>query len=395
MPVATTWDPDTPLGTDFANTIDDHMRSTKKAIEERLAEEHYFGTSFALDGKHKNVTSPDANLGDDSPGRQHLIGRNEAQNGAAGTLALVDMNGGRWYYWTDNDGKLRRHTSPPVSNDPATDLLGLVVGGLGDVTYNIEGDDINFNVTVDAVNQIVTYNVKNPVDYSLHSRLEWHATRSNTQPTSDHIGIATFPTGSIGHISQGGISSTEYRFPDGLYLKFVGTAPALGGQVVIQNQKAVLDFMWDFDITWVIRTDDITKIDLLGFGIGHSFGPNELPTSGDAFLWNWENGTWRPTVVADGAAFSVDSGVLVKSNTRYVLRIRRIAGRAQYWLNGSGPIVIHASGGIIFPDGPKATQPALRVRNIDADAEGDARGGVFFSRMWCDYGERGVVFPVV
>src|SRR5690606_39572276 len=93
------------------------------------------------------------------------------------------------------DGKLRRHTSPPVSNDPATDLLGIVVGGIGDVTYNIEGDDINFNVSVDAVNQIVTYNVKNPVDYSLHSRLEWHATRSNTQTTSHHIGITTYPTG--------------------------------------------------------------------------------------------------------------------------------------------------------------------------------------------------------
>lgn len=392
MPVATTWDPDTPLGTDFANTIDDHMRSTKKAIEERLAEEHYFGTSFALDGKHKNVTSPDADLGDDSPGRQHLIGRNEAQSGAAGTLALVDMNGGRWYYWTDNDGKLRRHTSPPVSNDPATDLLGIVVGGIGDVTYNIEGDDINFNVTVDAVNQIVTYNVKNPVDYSFHSRLEWHATRSNTQTTSDHIGIRTYPTGSIGEITQGGIDSTEYRFSDGLYLKFVGTAPVIGGQLVIQHQKHVLDFMWDFDITWVIRTADMTELDLLGFGIGNYFGPNEVP-SGDGFLWNWENGTWRPTVVANGGAFSVDTGVSVESNTRYVLRIRRRAGIAEYWLNGSGPVVIHASGGIIFPDGPGETGPAIRVRNI-VDSPGPY-GGVFFSRMWCDYGERGVVFPVV
>src|SRR5690606_3449160 len=102
------------------------------------------------------------------------------------------------------------------------------------------------------------------------------------------------------------------------------------------------------------------------------------------------------TVVAGGAAFSVDTGVSVKSNTRYVLRIRRIAGRAQYWLNGHGPVVIHASGGITFPDGPGATAPDIRVRNIvPPPATGDDLGGVFFSRMWCDYGERGVVFPVV
>src|SRR5690606_22843359 len=157
-----------------------------------------------------------------------------------------------------------------------------------------------------------------------HSRLEWHATRSNPQPLSEHIGITTYPTGGIGQITQGGISSTEYRFPDGLYLRFLG-APGIGGLLVIQGQKNVLDFMWDFDITWVIRTDDMDKIDRLAFGIGSSFGPDELPSSGNGFLWNWENGTWRPTVVADGAAFSVDTGVSVKSNTRYVLRIRRIA----------------------------------------------------------------------
>src|SRR5690606_17136114 len=296
------------------------------------------------------------------------------------------------------DGKLRRHTSPPVSNDPATDLLGIVVGGIGDVTYNIEGDDINFNVSVDAVNQIVTYNVKNPVDYSLHSRLEWHATRSNTQTTSHHIGITTYPTGSIGAITQGGISNTEYRFSDGLYLRFVGAPTTIGGQVIMQGQKDVLDFMWDFDITWVIRTDDMDKIDLLSFGLGGFFGPNELPTSGNGFLWNWENGTWRPTVVANGGAFSVDTGVSVKSNTRYVLRIRRIAGRGSYWLNGAGPIVIHGSGGIIFPDGAGEAGPALRVRNIvppPIDGSPYEPGGVFFSRMWCDYGERGVIFPVV
>src|SRR5690606_8175420 len=309
---------------------------------------------------------------------------------------LVDMNGGRWYYWTDNDGKLRRHTSPPVSNDPATDLLGIVVGGLGDVTYNIEGDDINFNINVDAVNQIVTYNVKNPVDYSFHSRLEWHATRFSSQTNNPNADVVTYPVGSIGEILGGTVAqgNAEYRFSDGLYTRF-STAPGVNGQLVIGNQKDVLDFMWDFDITWVIRTDDMDKLDRLAFGIGSGFGINELPTTGNGFLWNWENGTWRPTVVDDGAAFSTDTGVSVESNTRYVLRIRRIAGRAQYWLNGHGPIVIHATGGITFPE-VGATRPGIRLRNIvPPPASGNELGGVFFSRMWCDYGERGVVFPVV
>src|SRR5690606_16635573 len=99
--------------------------------------------------------------------------------------------------------------------------------------YNIEGDDINFNVSVDTVNQVVTYNVKNPVDYTFHSRLEWHATRSNPQTNSHHIGITTYPTGSIGEVLFGGYESTEYRFSDGLYLRFVGTATTVGGQVVL------------------------------------------------------------------------------------------------------------------------------------------------------------------
>lgn len=56
MSATNAWDETKPAGSDLASTIDNQMRQMKLDIRERLALEHYWNTSLAADGLHKEIT---------------------------------------------------------------------------------------------------------------------------------------------------------------------------------------------------------------------------------------------------------------------------------------------------------------------------------------------------
>jgi hypothetical protein len=258
------------------------------------------------------------------------------------------------------------------------------VGGLGDVTWVVEGDDINFVVEVDEVNQIVTYQTQNPTMLNKHTRVEWHACFIGSS-SGDVATIKSFPHGQPPTITNGGVSTAIEIFPDGHYLE-LSTAGVSGIFFWGNSDRMQFNFQWDFDISWVIRIPNPSALDFLRVGIGTTWGSGATP-NGDGFLLEWTGGDWIAYVCASGAAFPVDTNIAGVDGGRYVLRIRRIDDVCQFWVNGAIAATIDEDD-IPFTSGDVEGTPQI----IMLTNAGLTDGKLKFSRMWVDMGERGDIF---
>lgn len=196
--------------------------------------------------------------------------------------------------------------------------------------------------------------------------------------------VATINNGTIAGGS--GPARATPPFADGPYLQN-GLNVATGSYSIqgpATSASAMQDLIWDFDASFIIRTDaNGADAGLYSVGIcrniaGTSAAP--LPNEAGCYFQGSASAGWY-AYCHDGTTLSPVSVQITSlvASTRYLLRIRKVANQAFFSVNGGPETVIGSNVPVTSRTGACMN---LRLLNLSGTAR-----LLYFSRAWCVYGQ--------
>lgn len=232
-------------------------------------------------------------------------------------------------------------------------------------------------------------NTANPVWAGISSTNLPLATTSHLEYTVDISGSMKSNRGLVG--SPSGTITNAYKaagsiLASGQYAQF-GTSASTNSTATLNSgtsastQTAELSWIWDFDLTFIMRTDAsaVTTVRYM-FGVGTSNPDTDNVTTnhiGIRFSTSAGDTTWVG-ITSDGTqAVTAAISAAVAADTRYVLRIRKVGGTVFFSVNGGTEV------------STSAHVPANNVyANICArvTALANVVRSFWFARLWVDYG---------
>lgn len=181
-----------------------------------------------------------------------------------------------------------------------------------------------------------------------------------------------------------GAARASPPFADGPYLQITGlvlNATATVFCPVGTNQPH--DLIWDFDCSFIIRTDplDGTSLRRRILGVSQGLANADAPAEAGCFFRHstaasdagWvafcHDGTNQSTKVEIAA---------IAPSTRYLMRMRKVSNVAYFSINGGPETAVGSNVPVLTRTG---VGPKLRVTNLDGSAT-----FLYFSRAWCVFG---------
>jgi hypothetical protein len=149
------------------------------------------------------------------------------------------------------------------------------------------------------------------------------------------------------------------------------------------------DLIWDFDVSFVMRTDAAAATSDRRYLIGMCQNNLNTDTPAEAGCWfryakhpapsAINDGGWV-ALCHDGTTLSSPSAVIapIANSTRYLLRIRKVANQAFFSINGGPETVVNSNVPVTTRVGVCGK---LRITQLDA-----TNTNLYFSRAWCVYG---------
>ncbi len=176
-------------------------------------------------------------------------------------------------------------------------------------------------------------------------------------------------------------------FSDAYYIQFLETTTLNSNAALVGTTGTgigPLNFLFDFDIIFVIRTD-ATAVTSTRFWCGVLSGSpgatDTLASNGVAFRYSTAAGdAGFVGVTYDGTQAVTASVASIAANTRYALRIRKVGGTVFFSVNGGTEV----STSTHVPTNDIFRVPTIAILNPTGGA-GTARS-FYFSRMFCNYG---------
>lgn len=192
------------------------------------------------------------------------------------------------------------------------------------------------------------------------------------------------------HGGSGSITATAQGYPAagsilaaGAFYK-IATAASTSSTATLTSQSSgtnkELSFAWDFDVTYEILTDAaaVTSVRyLVGVGINNE-DADTVPANYIGFRFSTSAGdTGWVGIVFDGTQAVTATIASIAANTRYAMRIRKVAGTVFFSINGGAEV----SQATHVPVNNVYASIVMRVTALTTSIR-----ALWFSRLWCDYG---------